>query len=347
MAAADDKLPDRVRAWCFTAYFLETQIDLSEPGRYNLDLSAIEEHKDYHFTHLLAQLERCPKTLKLHLQGVCHFKHPLGLKAAQNRIYKALPCVHPKVHVEKCRNYEASIEYCSKWDSRVAGPFEYGAPPEQGKRTDIQVVSDMVLTNVSLTEIARAHPTTFIRYHRGIEALRSTLSVPRLTGPSSVLMVFGDTGRGKTTSIALRYRCEHIFWVMPQLQVKWWDGYDPAVHSVVVFDDVSPNFMSDAIFKRLTDRRAGCRVQTKGGSVEFKSDIVLITSNYSLDDLFPTVPEASLAAIRRRVTQIALPPPPVFITSAAFPPCPTCPQHEDSGSDTEDVDDKEDMEEED
>lgn len=75
------------------------------------------------------------------------------------------------------------ITYCTKEDTRVGDPFEYGERNAggQGRRTDLHAACEAVAEGKSEREIAELHPTTFVKYYRGIRELARVRSAPRVT----------------------------------------------------------------------------------------------------------------------------------------------------------------------
>lgn len=68
------------------------------------------------------QYEQAPTTGTLHIQGYLYLKRATTF----NGVRALLPTGS---HVELCRDPEAAIVYCSKEDTRIAGPCEYGNKP--------------------------------------------------------------------------------------------------------------------------------------------------------------------------------------------------------------------------
>lgn len=54
----------------------------------------------------------------VHIQGLIYNKNPMSFESLKKKLVRA--------HIEKCRDMEASIKYCSKEDSRIEGPFVKG-----------------------------------------------------------------------------------------------------------------------------------------------------------------------------------------------------------------------------
>lgn len=69
----------------------------------------------------IAQVEQCPTTTREHLQFFAHFN--------TNQRASKITSLLPGAHVEIARNTNACIDYCSKDESRIRGPFTNGVPP--------------------------------------------------------------------------------------------------------------------------------------------------------------------------------------------------------------------------
>lgn len=93
--------------WCFT-FFVN---DDGEPSASQLSQLISVHSKEYGF-----QLEEAPTTKKLHYQGW------LSLK---NKEYMQTVCnILPSAHIEPMKDIWKSKKYCSKEESRVAGPWD-------------------------------------------------------------------------------------------------------------------------------------------------------------------------------------------------------------------------------
>ena len=79
---------------------------------------------------------------------------------------------------------------------------------------------------------------------------------------------------------------------------KWWDGYDR--HKVVIWDEIEPDYPYNHLLQ-LFDRYP-IRVEFKGSTAEFIAETIIVTSNFSPEDLFGQKPNYS--ALKRRLTLI-------------------------------------------
>lgn len=83
------------------------------------------EHAD--FSYMIYQVEQCPETQRMHIQGYLELKK-------QTTFLKTKAMFAPAVvHLEgrKARTAAPAIAYCSKEETRVSGPFEFGARPDE------------------------------------------------------------------------------------------------------------------------------------------------------------------------------------------------------------------------
>lgn len=111
------------------------------------------------------------------------------------------------------------------------------------------------------------------------------------------LLLSSPPGMGKTTLVeALRT----YFRVYDSMGDKWFDGFDPLHHQIIVYDEFHSNVPLSIINKILDGQR--CLLQTKGGSVHKVINIpVIILTNYTSDELYvgekvsPSVREAFLS----------------------------------------------------
>lgn len=155
-------------------------------------------------------------------------------------------------------------------------------PGEQGKRSDLSDAAAKVLAKRPLSEVAEEHPTTFARYGRGLRDLAATVHPSdRLNSwskPARYLWIWGPTGSGKTSWVFAKYDHSAIF---TKDRSKWFNGFDPQQHRVILIDDfrLGRDSLQLDDFLRIAQPFA-CRVETKGGYVELGSQDIIVTSNY-------------------------------------------------------------------
>ncbi len=99
-----------------------------------------------------------------HLQGYLEFKNPVSLEAVKSRF----DC--PSMHLEMRRGtaLQAS-DYCKK-DKDF---HEHGTRSNQGKRTDIEYVYNLIRDSQSDYEIQEEAPHTYAKYYKAFDRMRA------------------------------------------------------------------------------------------------------------------------------------------------------------------------------
>lgn len=97
-----------------------------------------------------------------HLQCLIQMRNPIGF----NTIKK----LYPTAHIEVPRSLKASIKYCQKEDTRQEGPWTRGDEPNQGSRTDLAELAEVIIEE-GLESAIQQFPEKYIQYHVGMEKL--------------------------------------------------------------------------------------------------------------------------------------------------------------------------------
>ena len=205
-----------------------------------------------------------------HLQGFVYFRQQVAFSSVLGML--------PEAHFEIARGSpDQNIAYCTKdgiWE-------EEGERPSQGKRSDLLEVAQAVRNGVAVKEIAESYASAYIRYSRGILALKRVLSAPR-DWQMSIILIVGPTRTGKSLS-ASRLGGIHlengvevpngVYWKPPG---EWWDDYDG--EHTVIWDEFSGASCAFRTLLRILDSYP-LLVPIKGGFAQFRSRRVVLTSN--------------------------------------------------------------------
>lgn len=226
-------------------------------------------------------------TGNLHFQGYIEFTRGVRLADVRRII--------PTAHWEQRRGTrEQAREYCRKTDSRIEGPFEYGnwGGGGTGARTDLSEVKAQIDSGASDLDVAELHFSSWVRYGRSFSTYRALRS-PNRDFKTEVRVYHGATGAGKSRRAQLEAG-ENAFW---KSRGNWWCGFD-GVQPVVI--DEFYGWLPYDFLLRLLDRYP-LRVETKGGSVNFASRLIIITSNLPIRDWYSRDKFPNIDALMRRV----------------------------------------------
>jgi len=213
-------------------------------------------------TYVIVGRETCPDTKRLHLQGYAEFDKPKRMSTLK----KAFPTMHIE---ERKGSQKQAIDYCKKdgdW-------HEEGVLKQQGKRSDLEDVASDIFKGNSLSDIAGAHPTQFIKYAKGIKELRASTFTDRpYDKPPVVTWIWGPAGTGKTRSAFEAHESVYI-----KDGTMWWDGYEQ--QEAIIIDDFDGKWPYRDLL-RLLDRYP-YQGQYKGGYIKINSPYIYITCEYS------------------------------------------------------------------
>lgn len=242
--------------------------------------------------------EVAPTTGTKHLQGCVIFPSARRLPS----VIKALP----GCHVEIARNITALIEYCKK-----DGDFiERGIPPVPQSERGARGREAELARWTQAREAAKAGDLNsvpddiYIRCHHAIHAIAVANLRPVPDSDSTTgLWYYGPPGSGKS-----RRAREEYPGIFDKPLNKWWDGYQSG--PVLLDDfDLSHKVLGHHL-KRWADRYA-FTAEIKGGTISVRPSRVVVTSNYSIQQIFGE--DAVLAeAIARRFQEIYVPLPDSF-----------------------------------
>jgi len=256
------------RSWCFTL------------NNYTADEEAYLQSLDVKY--LVYGREVAPTTGTKHLQGFVILKNSLR----HSTIRKLLPRCH--VEPKKASNEQAA-EYCKKDGDFV----EVGDPiKKQGKRSDLEIICKLVDKGESLSEIAEKYPATYVRNYRGIKDYMNVRAKPYTPTDVRGLWYVGEPGTGKTKQARELFPDAYL-----KSQNKWWDGYQG--QKSVILDDLDKGGVGLGHLIKIWADRYSCTAETKGAVVNLVHEKLIVTSNYTIDELWGDDAEMCKAIKRR------------------------------------------------
>lgn len=224
-----------------------------------------------------------------HLQGYVNFKNP--------QAFSYLKKWMPQAHFEVAHGTpEQNQAYCSK-EPRLEDFVEFGELPQQGKRTDLEVVVNAIKEKRPREEYM--FTTAYVKYHRGLDHIRYLSSQPYTHDDVRGVWIYGPPGVGKSHMV--RMENESLFL---KQQNKWWDGYNG--EEAVLIDDFDRNGVCLGHYLKIWADKWACTGEFKGGTCQLTHKKFYITSNYSINELF--IDDSVLCeAIKRRFKIIHIP----------------------------------------
>lgn len=226
----------------------------------------------------------------VHLQGFVYFKNP--------RSFKAIKQLFPKAHIEIAKSIKNCIEYCSKDDTRIRGPYEKGNKPEQGKRDDLKEVHQLINNGTSVLSLRQENPMLYHQYGRTLNQLETDAKNNNIrTSMTQGIWIFGSTGKGK--SHMARELCNKKTVYTHTVKDKgWWDRYDQ--QQIVLIDDYRGEIDYNELLK-LVDKWEHYVCRRGKDPISFTSEGVIITSSLPPHKVYKNrVLEDSIDQLKRR-----------------------------------------------
>jgi len=233
-------------------------------------------------------------------QGANGTKHIQGFAVANSptTFTKWKQVIGRRAHIEKTRGTpEENKTYCTKEDTRLEGPWEYGTLPQPGQRSDLAgIIRTARDVTIPYSSIIDSNPEAFLRYHKGILAIRS-FSLPKRSWKTCIHWYYGPTGSGKSREA--NDLAPEAYWKPGGS--KWWCGYNG--NENVIIDDYRRDLCQFHELLRLFDRYP-MQVETKGGSINFIAKNIYITTPYHPTITWQGRTEEDLAQLLRRIEHI-------------------------------------------
>jgi hypothetical protein len=305
----------RARRWCFTEYELAEGLcpeqkgedgNEKEDGDVPRNSPAIDEAKCSLFERLggdcryvICQLEKCPRTGRPHWQGYANFTKAFGLSRLKTML--------PTAHWEKSKGTEQdNIDYCTKDESRVAGPYSQGEPAKPGKRTDIEIVRSRINNGDSLVEIIQDENINSYQALRAAELLYKYRPIPKDFKHRDVYWFHGSTASGKTRAAhMMAEEAKQDLWVSGK-DLMWFQRFHGQKWCLI--DDFRSSHCSFSFLLRLLDGYA-VSVPVKGTDEIWHPDVIIVTCpvhpKYTYTKKFAQ-DNGNLDQLLRRITEIRL-----------------------------------------
>lgn len=237
--------------------------------------------------------ETAPSTGTPHLQGYIVFPTPRSHSSVCKKLFGA------RVFVAK-GSAGANFDYVSKEGSLVERGTRPEDPFKQGEtERDRWALARAAAVDGRYSDIP---DDLYTRYQNSFKRMR------REDGPRPVdlpptefygLWIYGPSGTGKSYMARTEYAPVYLKDIN-----KWWDDYQGEDN--VLIDEFSPTaapFMVQFL-KRWADRWT-FSAETKGAKIIARPKLIIVTSNYSMDECFSAFP-VDLPALQRRFRVIHL-----------------------------------------
>jgi hypothetical protein len=254
-------------------------LTLNNPGELYADY--LEKFfKDTKAQYVCGQLEK-GKEGTIHLQFFANYKTQKkvgGIKKHDSRL-----------HIEIVKINRGADNYCMKEDTRLDGPWEYGVKPvKRDSKHDWEEVKEKACKG----DIDSIPADIYIKHYRNLTQIKKDHMVLKDADDLRGTWIWGPPGIGKSR----KARDDNPGVIYPKLCNKWWDGYQN--EDVVVMDDIGHDHKCLGQQLKIWADRYACVLETKGGAIPSNYKKFIVTSNYTIDDIWDD--SAMREALHRR-----------------------------------------------
>lgn len=271
----------RARAWCFT-------LNNWTQEEYNVVVSCSCRY--------LIVGKEIGESGTPHLQGYVCFRNARRLVSVKEK----LGC--NRVHVEVARGTaEQNQQYCSKEGDFV----EVGEIPVSQKRKGEMEIERWARARdlAKAGKFEEIDGDIYVRCLRNLEQIFRKEKLSAQLADNSEMVnewIWGPTGCGKSSSVRTRFGDEDLY---SKPLNKWWDDYNG--ERVVLLEDVDPSHEKwIGYFLKVWSDHYKFRGEYKGGSMMLRPKSLIITSQYSIDQIFSD--HETVSALHRRFKQMRM-----------------------------------------
>jgi len=225
--------------------------------------------------YLIYGKEICPETKRIHYQGEVYFFEKVSISTAQR--YLGIG----KAHMENFLKTDAIAcnEYCKK-----DGLFEeFGIPPNQGRRTDLDALKDDLLSDkICVEDIIVNAPIMYHQYGRTLDKIEDIkLRKKYRTEMTKGIWYYGKTGVGKSHKAFEEYSPDTHYPVPDDN--GWWDGYRQ--QDCVILNDFRGRISYNELLQMVD--KWPFQVKRRGREpMPFTSKLVIITSSLRPEEVY-------------------------------------------------------------
>lgn len=240
------------------------------------------------FRYVVGQLEKGEQGTE-HLQAYLNGYNAMTLAGLRK--------INARAHYEPVKKDNGAAAYCMKEETRIEGPLEFGTRPLTQKESSKKAIEARKEQNMKILEVGVkvALEEGLIRLDQ-YDRVRKNISLYQLDSKLLVaaddvrgVWIYGSPGVGKSHKARVDYPGAYI-----KAQNKWWDGYSGEEN--VILDDMDCKELGH--YMKIWMDKWECTGEIKGGIIPLMHKKFVVTSNYSIEELF--VEPVLVEAIKRR-----------------------------------------------
>jgi len=196
------------------------------------------------------------------------------------------------------KSAEAVYKYCKKDGDFIANISPKNALAKRASRNQ-ELLSEKPQQLIASGSIGLLQLPNLLKAKAAYQLLQPALQSDNVRG----IWVHGASGNGKSHFVRARHPADELFL---KSQNKWWDGYQG--ESFVLLDDFDGQGTCLSHYLKIWADKWACTGEVKGATVSLRHTTFYVTSQYTIEQLWPGDEHAELReALTRRFTLIEIP----------------------------------------
>lgn len=274
------KPTDKAVNWCFTQF----------------DLTTVPTYDEKTMACLVYQTETSDDG-RTHYQGCVKYKYSVRFGSVKKDFGQ-------KAHLERCLSWVKSLNYCSKLQSRLEGPYVYGAALNVKNLKQTNLTGLIINGQITKEDVYKKYGDEYGRKTFLYEQLFKLYNTPRAkftpyNEKVIVNFISGPPGIGKSRFAITN--CSKPYTIMNS-NAKWLSNVTPQTASIIIDEIEKLENLTARSVLSLMDRD-GSSLETKGGFVELNHRELWMLGNKSSSEVFNDMSD-SPNALNRRVDNL-------------------------------------------
>lgn len=197
-------------------------------------------------------------------------------------------------HYEHAKCLTAVVRYIKKEGDILEFGELVWAEKLGSKKEHRRYLGKRIIEGEPLENVVREDPSLLFGLHKLSQDVLTWKSMSlKLFDKDDVrgLWIYGPPRVGKSYFVRENYPSLYL-----KSQNKWWDSYQG--EEAVLIDDMDSDCL--AHYLKIWADRYGCTGEVKGGHTPLCYDHFIVTSNFSIEELFASKPQVTIEAIKAR-----------------------------------------------
>lgn len=214
----------------------------------------------------------------------------------------------PRAHIEAAKGTNAEArDYCTKSETRISGPYEYGEFAEERSRSDIKGFLELTKSGADSELLSNLYPSLYLKEVNKVRKIYDDTNNKKWKGTCrnvEVVYVYGPERVGKTSYVLSQFDSLEEIYQITLFNEYWFTNYQ--FEKAIFIDEFTGQIKPITKMNKLLEPFP-YMLNCKNSFVYPAFEKVFIISNYPLKDVYvaeQTEKKASYDAFCKRINKI-------------------------------------------